>query len=270
MLRQGLTNPQIADRLGISIDGAKFHVSEIIGKLGVASRIEAAAWQPTQIPWWRTAFPSVIAWPFNNLLSGSAPKVAASTAAAAAATIFGLTLTVIDSLGTLAGVTWLSAIRSGFDSPRRYGPLTIRQTVILTAAAPPLAVLGYLISDARNIPYLLAVFLAGGSLVTFGVALGLSLVARVRNGGSRAWSIIVGAAIALVITSLIALGTFIGEGDFPSSVILVGFAVLVIATVGGVLWLPVALIRRRARSATAASCGLRPLWRWSAVLDLGS
>ena len=171
---------------------------------------------------------------------------------ATGATIIGLTLTAIGSLGTLGGVIWLSAIRSGYKSPRRYGPLTVRRVVIVTAAAAPLAMVGYLISDARNIPYLFAVLLAGGSLVTFGMALGLSLVARVRNGGSPALSVTVGAAVALVITSFISLGTFIGEGDFPSSLILVGFAVLIIATVGGVLWLPVALIRRRGRSATAA------------------
>ena len=252
LLRQGLNNPQIAQQLGISRDGAKYHVSEIIGKLGVTSRFEAAVWQPTQIPWWRTATPAFLAWPFRNLLSGSAPKAAGGSAMAASATIIGLTLTAIGSLGTLAGVIWLSAIRSGFEFPRRYGPLTIRRALIVTAAAAPLAVVGYLISDARNIPYLLAVFLAGGSLVTFGMALGLSLVARVRNGGSRAWSVTVGAVVALVITSLISLGTFIDDGDFPSSLILVGFAVLLISTVGGVLWLPVALIRRRGRSATAA------------------
>ena len=251
LLREDLTNPEIGQRMGISLDGAKYHVSEIIGKLGVSDRYAAAKWQPTPIPWWRTAFPAVFAWPFNNLLSGSATKAATSTAAAAAATIVGLTLTAIGSLGTFAGVSWLSAIHHGFESPRGYSFLTVRQMVVLTAAAPPLSVLGYLISDARNIPYVLAVFLAGGSLVTFGVTLGLSLVARVRNGGSPSWSVVVGATVALVITSLISLGTFGGEGDFSSSLILVGFAVLVLATVGGVLWLPIALIRRRARSATA-------------------
>jgi LPXTG-site transpeptidase (sortase) family protein len=46
LLRQDLTNEQIAERLGISLDGAKYHVSEILSKLGVSSREEAAAWQP--------------------------------------------------------------------------------------------------------------------------------------------------------------------------------------------------------------------------------
>jgi DNA-binding NarL/FixJ family response regulator len=33
LLRDGLSNREIAGRLGISLAGAKFHVSEIIGKL---------------------------------------------------------------------------------------------------------------------------------------------------------------------------------------------------------------------------------------------
>jgi len=47
-LREGLTDQQIADRLGIMLDGAKYHVSEILSKLGVVSREEAAAWQPAE------------------------------------------------------------------------------------------------------------------------------------------------------------------------------------------------------------------------------
>jgi DNA-binding CsgD family transcriptional regulator len=52
LLREQLTNEQIAARLGISYDTAKFHVSEILTKLGVESREEAAAWQGKR----RTAF----------------------------------------------------------------------------------------------------------------------------------------------------------------------------------------------------------------------
>jgi DNA-binding CsgD family transcriptional regulator/plastocyanin len=43
LLRLGLTNEEIAARLGISLDGAKYHVSQILSKLGVATREEAAA-----------------------------------------------------------------------------------------------------------------------------------------------------------------------------------------------------------------------------------
>lgn len=50
LLRDGLTNGEIARELGISSDGAKFHVSEIIGRVGVTSREEAAQWQPDRQP----------------------------------------------------------------------------------------------------------------------------------------------------------------------------------------------------------------------------
>ncbi|MBI5288189.1 MAG: helix-turn-helix transcriptional regulator [Chloroflexi bacterium] len=67
LLRQGLTNPQIAERLGISPDGAKWHVKEILWKLDVPSREEAARWQrehreaaPTaRLGTWRVAQPSM-------------------------------------------------------------------------------------------------------------------------------------------------------------------------------------------------------------------
>ena len=56
LVRIGLTNEEIASRLDISLAGAKYHVSQILSKLGVATREEAAAvalavWQP----WWLRA-----------------------------------------------------------------------------------------------------------------------------------------------------------------------------------------------------------------------
>ena len=55
LLREGLSNPEISTRLGIGREAVKSHVSEILGKLGVSSRAEAAAWQPEQRPWWMSA-----------------------------------------------------------------------------------------------------------------------------------------------------------------------------------------------------------------------
>jgi Tol biopolymer transport system component/DNA-binding CsgD family transcriptional regulator len=56
LLREGATNEQVASRLGITERTAKFHVSEILGKLGVSSREEAAAWQPEERrSWWLAA-----------------------------------------------------------------------------------------------------------------------------------------------------------------------------------------------------------------------
>ena len=48
LIAAGKTNGEIAGQLGISLDGAKWHVSEILGKLEVDSREEAAEW-------WRTS-----------------------------------------------------------------------------------------------------------------------------------------------------------------------------------------------------------------------
>src|SRR5947209_11300366 len=56
LLRLGLTNEEIAQRLGITLDGAKYHVSQILSKLGVSSRDEAAAVVLAgQRPWWLRA-----------------------------------------------------------------------------------------------------------------------------------------------------------------------------------------------------------------------
>jgi hypothetical protein len=45
LLRQGFSNQEIAAALQLSLSGAKFHVSEIITKLGVRDRREAASWE---------------------------------------------------------------------------------------------------------------------------------------------------------------------------------------------------------------------------------
>jgi DNA-binding CsgD family transcriptional regulator len=44
LIHDGLTNEEIGRRLGISFDTAKFHVSEILSKLGVSSRRDAGKW----------------------------------------------------------------------------------------------------------------------------------------------------------------------------------------------------------------------------------
>jgi len=44
LLARGWTNREIADALGISLDGAKWHVAEVLSRLGAGSRVEVARW----------------------------------------------------------------------------------------------------------------------------------------------------------------------------------------------------------------------------------
>ena len=83
LLRDGLTNEQIANRLGISESGAKFHVSEILGKLGVSSRAEAAAWTPRGERRW--SLMGALAIPTPQLSFHLTAKAAAVSGAAALA-----------------------------------------------------------------------------------------------------------------------------------------------------------------------------------------
>ena len=44
LIARGFTNAAIATHLGISFDGAKWHVSEVLGTLGFETRQEAGLW----------------------------------------------------------------------------------------------------------------------------------------------------------------------------------------------------------------------------------
>src|SRR6266545_3431142 len=72
LLRQRLTNEQIAERLGITLDGAKYHVSEILSKLGVGTREDAAAWQAKRELWWQR----VVALPTAAKIAGALTLIA--------------------------------------------------------------------------------------------------------------------------------------------------------------------------------------------------
>ena len=115
LLRSGLTNQEIAVRLSISPDGAKYHVSEIIGKLGVRSRYEASAW-PKRPPWWMGAVaPLGMLW--RRL--GWLPQIAAASAGIAVTAglgflIWGLLRTNSDGPSTLPDNTVAAIDRVSF------------------------------------------------------------------------------------------------------------------------------------------------------------
>jgi DNA-binding CsgD family transcriptional regulator len=96
LVRVGLTNEEIAERLGISSDTAKFHVSQILAKLGVATR-EKAALAVLEERGWR------------ERLGGLALAAKVGLAAAAVAAIGGI--------GLLA---WGMATSGTGDSPATY------------------------------------------------------------------------------------------------------------------------------------------------------
>src|SRR5207245_11285082 len=78
-LRQRLSNEQIGERLGITLDGAKYHVSQILSKLDVESREEAAALSLAEPrPWWQRLL-APLGWPF----AAKAVALAATAGAAA-------------------------------------------------------------------------------------------------------------------------------------------------------------------------------------------
>lgn len=110
LLREGLSNEEVAERLGISLAGAKYHVSEILSKLGVASREEAARWSPQLRPWWATALA-----PLGALWRrGSSSALAASVGVGlAVAVAVGLGLLVWGLVRTSGGGDDITSALSG-------------------------------------------------------------------------------------------------------------------------------------------------------------
>lgn len=85
LVAEGRTNPEIASALGITLDGAKYHVSELLGRLGLERRDEIAEWYRSERRGQRMrGFGGVFAGLF-----ASAPKAFASAAAVTAVVALG-------------------------------------------------------------------------------------------------------------------------------------------------------------------------------------
>ena len=142
LLREGLTNPRIAERLSITLDGAKYHVSEILSKLGVSSREEAARWQPSERPWWATAI-APLAWPWrranvSSLATGVAGVMAVLLVVGVGLLVWGLVRTDGDADASAAAGATAAASPTALLSTRTptAEPPTPQPTPAATALPP--------------------------------------------------------------------------------------------------------------------------------------
>jgi DNA-binding CsgD family transcriptional regulator len=126
LLREGLTNEAIATRLGISESGVRHHVSQILAKLEVRRREEAAAWRPDA----------------PDRLRGWSPRVVAAGLPERVITL--LTPKLVAALiGTVAvvglGMAGVATIRSE--------PGTVAPSTEAVASATPLPCAPHCVSD---------------------------------------------------------------------------------------------------------------------------
>jgi DNA-binding CsgD family transcriptional regulator len=135
LLARGRTNSQIARELQISLDGAKWHVSEIITRLGVDTREEAA-------DYWRAqnGMPSR----FFSMVRGWIPPVSAGKLLAGTGAVGGAAIIAIAIL-----LTWPSDERQVSNPPPAAGDAT---TVPVPTPVPPVGD-GNVLSDGSNYTY---------------------------------------------------------------------------------------------------------------------
>ena len=114
-LRLGFTNEQIGGRMGISANAVKYHVSEIISKLGVRNRREAARW-PERRPWWATTFAPaafLLRWTEAALPVRLSTAALAISGGAVVAAVAGIGLILFLFLGSNGEQTDDAGFRSG-------------------------------------------------------------------------------------------------------------------------------------------------------------
>ncbi len=81
-VRHGMTNQQIADRCGISLDAIKYHVANAIAKLGVANRKALKTWAGAPVDSTSTSGESAVDEELNYINVGQIARSVSDTAEA--------------------------------------------------------------------------------------------------------------------------------------------------------------------------------------------
>ncbi len=117
LMADGRTNYEIAQALGLSLEGAKYHVSEILGKLGVDSHEEAVAW-------WRGD--QRLSQRLRRRLRGFWPALGFGAAGAAALGVIGvvLALTLGGDGGSGTSHVWVAVVHQ-YDTAGAPGRLEV-------------------------------------------------------------------------------------------------------------------------------------------------
>jgi len=103
LVREGLHNPEIATRMGVSVNTVRFHVSNLLAKSGLSDHVALRTWNPEPAkarPWYLPASGLPFLKPFG-IVAGSSVAVAVAVAVIIAASSRGEESTApIDGIAT--------------------------------------------------------------------------------------------------------------------------------------------------------------------------
>lgn len=179
LLVRGYTNGEIAEELGVGLEGAKFHVSEILSKLQVQSREEAAEY-----------------WRYRNGLRMRFSRLGGSLFEAPALRWVAAGLGVA-AAGTIVAVAIVSVLNRDGDRPIAGDPGTASPTPASPAPASPTPLAtpapGPRLTPFPTVTALAHESLAPGTTITGGYGL---LFGNPNTGGVEVWLLPEGAAPA--------------------------------------------------------------------------
>src|SRR5688572_3272787 len=137
LIEKGHTNREIADILGMTVDGAKWNVSEILGKLALDSREHAAEywrWRQRRAPAIVRAMRALLGFPAAKWVAGGTAAAAVCTAVAAVLLTLGgpVKHSTVESLDTPGQPFYLEATHTTVQpGPGSQEIITVPDTVEL-------------------------------------------------------------------------------------------------------------------------------------------